>query len=135
MVCLKITSSWIRKFVDFVFVPKIKFVIFYFHHNIKFHWVANLRESFNTLDRWAVEVFYKKWKVDIKVFILTVVENSGICKFSRIYFIEFENKKKSTELTLLARTLAISFNIYIKFVFMSYKYLLLILFSIFVYHN
>ena len=23
--------------------------------------------------------------------ILTVVENSGICKFSRIYFIEFEN--------------------------------------------
>jgi len=24
--------------------------------------------------------------VDINVFILTVVENSGICKFSRIYF-------------------------------------------------
>jgi len=25
--------------------------------------------------------------VDLNVFILTVVENSGICKFSRIYFI------------------------------------------------
>ena len=49
----------------------------------------------------------------IKVFILTVVEISGICKFSIIYFIEFENeKKKSTEITLLACTLAISFNIY-----------------------
>jgi len=36
--------------------------------------------------------------VDIKVFILTVVENSCICKFSGIYFIEFENKK-STEIT------------------------------------
>jgi hypothetical protein len=47
------------------------------------------------------------------MFILTVVENSGICKFSRIYFIEFENFKKSTEITLLARTLAISFNIYL----------------------
>jgi uncharacterized membrane protein len=44
----------------------------------------------------------------IKVFILTVVEIFGI-----IYFIEFENeKKKSTEITLLACTLAISFNIY-----------------------
>ena len=53
-----------------------------------------------------------KWNVDIKVFILTVVENSLICNFSRIYFIEFESKKKSTEITLLARTLAISFNIY-----------------------
>jgi len=31
--------------------------------------------------------------VDTKVFILTVVENAGICKFSRIYFIEFENVK------------------------------------------
>jgi hypothetical protein len=28
------------------------------------------------------------------VFILTVVENSGICKFNRIYFIEFENKNQ-----------------------------------------
>jgi len=45
-------------------------------------------------------------------FILTVVENFGIRKFSRIYFIEFENKKKSTEITLLVRKLAISFNIY-----------------------
>jgi hypothetical protein len=45
-------------------------------------------------------------------FILTVVENFGICKFSGIYFIEFEKKKKSTENTLLARILAISFNIY-----------------------
>jgi hypothetical protein len=45
-------------------------------------------------------------------FILTVVEHFGICKFSRIYFIEFEKKKKSTEITLLARILAISFNIY-----------------------
>jgi len=50
--------------------------------------------------------------VDIKVFILTVVENSGICKFSRIYLIEFESLKISTKITLLARTLAISFNIY-----------------------
>jgi hypothetical protein len=50
--------------------------------------------------------------VDIKVFILTVVENCGICKFSRIYFIEYENEKKPTEVTLLARTLAISFNLY-----------------------
>jgi len=50
--------------------------------------------------------------VDIKVFILTVVENSGICKFSIIYFIKFEIFKKSTEITLLARVLAISFNIY-----------------------
>ena len=33
--------------------------------------------------------------MNIKVFILTVVENSGICKFSRIYFIEFENKKQN----------------------------------------
>jgi len=33
--------------------------------------------------------------VDIKVFILTVVENSRVCKFSRVYFIEFENKKKN----------------------------------------
>ena len=32
--------------------------------------------------------------MDIKVFILTVVENSGICKFNRIYFIEFENKNQ-----------------------------------------
>jgi hypothetical protein len=50
--------------------------------------------------------------VDIKVFILTVAENSGICKFSGIYFIEFEKKTKSAEITLLARTLAISFTIY-----------------------
>jgi hypothetical protein len=47
------------------------------------------------------------------MFILTVVENSGICKFSRIYFfIEFENKKQSTEIILLACPLAISFNIH-----------------------
>jgi len=46
------------------------------------------------------------------VFILTIVENSGICKFSGIYFIEFEFFFKSTEITLLARTLAISFTIY-----------------------
>ena len=51
--------------------------------------------------------------MDIKVFILTVVKNFGICIFSRIHFIEFESKKKSTEITLLARTLAISFNIYL----------------------
>jgi hypothetical protein len=50
--------------------------------------------------------------MDIKVFILIVVENSGIYKFSRIYFIKFESKKKYTEITLLAHTLAISFNIY-----------------------
>jgi hypothetical protein len=50
--------------------------------------------------------------VDIKVFILTVAENSGICKFSGIYFIKFEKNPKSTEITLLARTLAIFFNIY-----------------------
>jgi predicted small secreted protein len=50
--------------------------------------------------------------VDIKVFILTVVENSRICKFNRIYLIEFENIKKSNEITLLAHTVAISFNIY-----------------------
>jgi hypothetical protein len=53
--------------------------------------------------------------VDIKVFILTVVENSGICKFSRIFFF-LSNLKlflfKSTEINLLARTLAISFIIY-----------------------
>ena len=46
------------------------------------------------------------------MFFLTVVENSGICKFSRIDLIEFDNKKKSIEITLLACTLAISFNIY-----------------------
>jgi hypothetical protein len=50
--------------------------------------------------------------LDIKVFILTVVENSGICKCNRIYFIEFENIKKSNEITLLAHRVAISFNIY-----------------------
>ena len=50
--------------------------------------------------------------MDIKVFILIVVENSGIYKFSRIYFIKFEKILNSTEITLLARTLAISFNIY-----------------------
>jgi hypothetical protein len=43
--------------------------------------------------------------MDITVFILTVVENSGIGKFSRVYFIEFE-------IILLVRTLAIYFNIY-----------------------
>ena len=32
--------------------------------------------------------------MDIKVFILSVVENSGICKFNRIYFIEFDNKNQ-----------------------------------------
>jgi len=32
--------------------------------------------------------------VDIKVFILTVVENSHICKFSRIYFIKFKKNWK-----------------------------------------
>jgi hypothetical protein len=53
---------------------------------------------------------------------LTVVENSLICKFSRIYFIEFESKKKSTEITLLARTLAISFNIYSMFHFLLHNY-------------
>jgi hypothetical protein len=31
-------------------------------------------------------------------FILTVVENFGICKFSRIYFIEFEKKKNLLKL-------------------------------------
>jgi len=46
----------------------------------------------------------RKWNVDIKMFILTVVENSDIDKFS--YLIEFENKKnkKSSEIILLART-------------------------------
>jgi hypothetical protein len=55
-----------------------------------------------------------KWNVDIVVFILTFVEHSCICKFSRIYFIEFKKEKKCTEITLLARILAISF---INFVF------------------
>ena len=50
MVWLKITRSWIRNFVDFVFVLKINSWFIYFQHN-KFHWVANLRESFNILDR------------------------------------------------------------------------------------
>ena len=47
VVWLKITSSWIRKFVDFVFVPKQNSLILYFQQN-KFHWVSKLRESFNT---------------------------------------------------------------------------------------
>jgi hypothetical protein len=50
----------------------------YFQHT-KFIWVANLQERFNTLDRWAVYVCNRKWNVDIKVYILTFVENSGIC--------------------------------------------------------
>jgi hypothetical protein len=45
---------------------------------------------------------------DFECMILTVVENSGICKFNRIYFIEFENIKKSNEITLLAHRVAIS---------------------------
>jgi hypothetical protein len=52
----------------------------------KFPWEAKLQ--FMTR---AILLCYRKWNVDIKVFILTVVENSGICKFNRIYFIEFEN--------------------------------------------
>ena len=81
--------------------------ILYYQYN-KFHWVANLRENFNTDELYNYVIV----EVDIKVFILTVLENSSICKFSRIYLIEFENIKKSTEITLLARTLAISFTIY-----------------------
>ena len=65
-------------------------------------------------------------------FNLAVVENSSICKFSRIYFIEFENKKKSPEIILLARARTIFINI---LVFMFYKYLIYILSPIFVFHN
>ena len=82
--------------------------ILYYQYN-KFHWVANLRENFNTDELYNYVIV----EVDIKVFILTVLENSSICKFSRIYLIEFENIKKSTEITLLARTLAISFTIFV----------------------
>ena len=44
-------------------------------------------------------------------FIFTVIENFGICKFSRIYLLNLKRKKKPTEITLLARMLALSFNI------------------------
>jgi hypothetical protein len=56
----------------------------------------NIRESFNTLDRWVVKLCNWKWNVDNKVVLLTVVENSGIGKFSRSYFIEFEHFIKIT---------------------------------------
>ena len=50
--------------------------------------------------------------VDIKIFILTVVKHSVICKFSRINFMEFGKKKKKKIHILLERTLAIFFDIY-----------------------
>jgi hypothetical protein len=42
--------------------------------------------------------------VDIKVFILTVVENSGVGKFSRSYSIKFKKKLKSSEIILFNQT-------------------------------
>jgi len=53
--------------------------------------------------------------MDIKVFILTVVENSGMCKFSRVCFIKFENEKKSSEIisTYISNFLQYIFNLFL----------------------
>ena len=71
VVWLRITSTWIRIFVDFVFVPKWNSLILYVQHK-KFHGVSKLRYSFNTLDKWAVELCNRKWNVDINVFIFSI---------------------------------------------------------------
>jgi hypothetical protein len=55
--------------------------------------------------------------VDIEEFNLTVVENSGICKFSRIYLSNLKLKKSYLKLFLLAHTLEQFLSIYVKFVF------------------
>ena len=88
-------------------------MILYFQRN-KFPWLLNLRESFNTLDKWAIELCNRNWNVDINVFIFS------------IFFFSYINLE--SENILWARTLAIFIN---KFVFMFYKYLISILFSIF----
>jgi hypothetical protein len=44
VVWLKSRSSWIRTFVDFVFVPKTISLILYFQHN-KLHWYENLEKA------------------------------------------------------------------------------------------
>jgi hypothetical protein len=79
VVWLRITSTWIRIFVDFVFVPKWNSLILYVQHK-KFHGVSKLRYSFNTLDKWAVELCNRKWNVDINVFI-----------FSMLFFFKYIN--------------------------------------------
>jgi hypothetical protein len=71
------------KFVDFVVVPKLNLWILYFQHS---HWVAN-----QYIRQMSCRIMLSEVEHDIKVFILTVVENSCICSFSRIYLIEFEN--------------------------------------------
>ena len=102
VVWLKITNSWIHAFMDFVFVPN-KNRWFYILNMIRFHWVSKLWESFNALDRWAVELCNWKWNVDINVFIFSIFyftyislepEQKQLLNFiiiDQCYFIEFEN--------------------------------------------
>jgi hypothetical protein len=59
------------------FVKNYKFVDSYIRGfcvctKIKFHWVSKLWESFNTLDKWAVELCNRQWNVDINVFIFSI---------------------------------------------------------------
>jgi hypothetical protein len=59
------------------FVKNYKFVDSYIRGfcvctKIKFHWVSKLWESFNTLDKWAVELCNRQWNMDINVFIFSI---------------------------------------------------------------
>ena len=86
------------------------------------------KKSINTLDKWAVELCNRKWNVDINVFIFSIIFftyiNLESVQNQLLSFIIYRSvqisvilsilkiKKKSSEIILWARTLAISINIY-----------------------
>jgi hypothetical protein len=63
-------------------------LILYFQHD-KFHWVSKLRESLNTLDRWAVELCNRKWNVHVDINICTCSTNNF-----RWFFFNFQIRLK-----------------------------------------
>jgi hypothetical protein len=58
-------------------------LILYFQHD-KFHWVSKLWESFNTLDKWAVELCNRKWIL--------------MCSFSQLIFFYIYQLRIGTKL-------------------------------------
>ena len=125
MVWLKITSSWIRKFVDFVFVPNK--ICWYIIFNVINFTGYQTFEKASILDKWVIELCNRKWNVFIFYFfffflhISTLIESEqnqllnfiiiDQCK-SVLFYRIWKFKKNHLQLFYEHVTLAISINIY-----------------------
>jgi hypothetical protein len=138
------------QFRGFCVCTQNKICWFYIFNIISFTGFQNFEKASIHLNKWAVELCYRKLNVHINVFTFSFfffyIYQLGIGTKSALNFIVIDQcksvlfyriwKLKKNHLKLFYEHIHFQFpSIYIKFVFMFYKYLISILFSIFVFHN